>query len=424
MALKYRSIAGTNDILPQESSIWRHLEEEARKLFSTFGYKEIRTPILEPTELFIRSVGANTDIVEKEMYTFTDRDNKSISLRPEETAGVIRAYLQNGLYARQSLWKLFYISPVFRRERPQAGRFRQFHQIGAEVIGSYSAGTDAETIIWIRDYFKLLGVSDWKLKINSAGCDRCRPAYAMQLRSELANKIGGMCSDCQRRYKRNIFRVLDCKQPRCREVISRLPVIQDFLCPKCREHFEELKGYLDAQNISYEITPHLVRGLDYYTRTVYEFTSGGLGSQNAVAAGGRYDFLVQEMGGQPAGAVGFSIGLERLIMSLKPIMNQEGRLDIYLISLDKKSYNLNFSLLEKLRGYGISSDIDFEQKSVKSQMRTANKLNARYVIVRGSDEVKKDIITLKDMNKGTEEKIQEKKALNVLRKRLVKNSEI
>lgn len=406
MALKYQSITGTKDILPQDVHVWQYAEETARDLFSVFNYQEIRTPILENTELFIRSVGVDTDIVEKEMYTFTDKDEKSVSLRPEETAGVVRAYLENGLYSDQTFWKLYYIGPMFRRERPQAGRFRQFHQIGAEVIGSYLASADYETIIWVLEYFRKLNLSDVALQLNSAGCPKCKPGYIINLKSEVEPRLKAMCPDCQRRYKKNVFRLLDCKQEQCRKVIMGLPVITDFLCVECKDHFSELRSLLGG--IQYELNPHMVRGIDYYTRTIYEFVHKSLGSQNALAAGGRYDLLVREMGGQPTGAVGFSIGEERLTMLLKE-SGRQAAIKVYLISLDKESYRLNLKLLNELRGQGISADIDYEQKSLKAQMRTANKLGARYVILRGSEEIRLGVVTLKDMQNGTEEQISEEK---------------
>lgn len=405
MALKYQSITGTKDILPPEISVWQHVEKIAMDLFHIYGYQEIRTPIIENTELFIRSVGSDTDIVEKEMYTFVDRDEKSVSLRPEETAGVVRAYLENGLYGTQSLWKLYYIGPMFRRERPQAGRFRQFHQIGAEFIGSYLPSADYETILWLVEYFNKLNLTDVVLNLNSAGCPKCKPGYIMNLRGEVEPRLKAMCPDCQRRHKKNVFRLLDCKQEQCRKVIMELPVITDFLCPECKDHFSELKALLNG--VRYELNPHLVRGIDYYTRTIYEFIHKGLGSQNAIAAGGRYDLLVQEMGGQPTGAVGFSIGEERLVMALGKLSVPQESIGVYLISLDSESYNLNLKLLNELRKSGISSDIDYEQKSLKAQMRTANKLGARYVILRGSDEMRQGVVTLKDMQNGTEEKVSE-----------------
>lgn len=417
MALKYQSITGTKDIFPPEISRWQYLEKTARELFDTFGYQEIRTPIIENTELFMRSVGTDTDIVEKEMYTFVDRDNTSVSLRPEETAGVVRAYLEDGLYSTQSLWKLYYIGPMFRRERPQQGRFRQFHQIGAELIGSFLPNADCETILWQVEYFKKLKLVDVILNLNSAGCSKCKPGYTMRLKEEIEPKLKMMCPDCQRRYKRNVFRLLDCKMEQCRDVINELPVITDSLCGECVLHFNELKKLLESENISYELNPHLVRGIDYYTRTIYEFIHKGLGSQNAIAAGGRYDLLVQDMGGLPTGAVGFSIGEERLAMVLEKSENlsiPEATVKIYLISLDKESYNLNFKLLNELRRVGISSDIDYEQKSLKAQMRTANKLGVRYVILRGSEEIRAGVVTLKDMQSGTEEKIESGKVIEVI----------
>ncbi len=420
MAIKYRSINGTNDAFPPQIDLWQCVEGKARELFRRYGYQEIRTPIIEYTELFARSVGADTDIVEKEMYTFTDKSNRSISLRPEETAGVIRAYLEGSLYAKKPLWKLSYSGPMFRRERPQAGRLRQFHQIGAEVIGTYAASADAETIIWLRDYFRMFNLPDPELRLNSAGCQKCRPGYTMLLQEQLGLKIKDMCADCQRRYKRNIFRVLDCKQSQCRKIINGLPVIQDSLCGECREHFEELKSFLLAEKVTFKIDPHLVRGLDYYTRTVYEFISPleGLGAQNTIAAGGRYDRLVQEMGGPPTGAVGFSIGVERLIMALTQLnclQLPEDKLDVFLVSLDSESYAKNFTLLNELRRSGIQADINFQAKSVKAQMRLANKLGARYVIVRGEDERNNKIVKLKSMDQGLEKDIKEEEILEGLK---------
>ena len=408
MPIKYRSIAGTKDILPPAVSLWRKIEAEARDLFCTFNYREIRTPVIEHTELFVRSVGKDTDIVEKEMYTFTDRDEKSVSLRPEATAGAIRAYLQNGLYAVQSLWKLYYIGPMFRRERPQQGRLRQFHQIGAELIGSYLPSADCETIIWVLEYFRRLGVGDTVLNINSAGCPKCKPDYIMRLREELKPNIGKMCLDCQRRYKKNIFRMLDCKQPGCRVIIDRLPVITDYLCSECSDHFNKLRQLLDTEGIDYKLNPHLVRGLDYYNRTVYEFNHRELGSQDAIAAGGRYDILVKHLMGPVTGAVGFSIGVERLIMVMEKVSKASvptRGLDVYLISLDEESFQLNFTLINELRRNNISADIDYEQKSLKAQMRSANKQRAVLVILRGGDEIKKGVVTLKDMSTGEEQKV-------------------
>lgn len=417
MTLKYQSINGTRDIFSPEVSLWQHVEDSARMLFKIYNYQEIRTPIIENTELFTRSVGNTTDIVEKEMYTFVDRDESSISLRPEETAGVIRAYLQNGLYAAQSLCKLYYTGPMFRRERPQQGRFRQFHQIGAELIGSYLPSSDFEIISFIAQYLDSLKIKDYILNLNTAGCQKCRSGYTMRLKETLESKIKNMCTDCQRRYARNIFRVLDCKQDQCRKIIDTLPVISDFLCAECLDHFKELRRLLDEDGIVYEINPHLVRGIDYYTRTIFEFINKGLGSQNAFAAGGRYDLLVQDMGGLPTGAVGFSIGQERLIMillnALKGNISQD-KLNVYLISLDGDSYKLNTKLLSQLRKKGINSDIDYEQKSLKSQMRTANRFGARYVIIRGGEEIKEGIVKIKDMDNGKEEKVPEERVIELL----------
>jgi histidyl-tRNA synthetase len=377
---------------------------------------------METTELFSRSVGNATDIVEKEMYTFEDRDGQSVSLRPEETAGVVRAYLENGLYSNQSLNKLYYMGPMFRRERPQAGRYRQFHQIGAEFIGSYLPSADFEVIMWLNEYFKKIKITDIVLQINSAGCEKCRPGYSMTLKESLESKIGTMCADCQRRFKRNIFRVLDCKLDQCKKTISELPVITESLCTDCSAHFGDLKKMLDAEGIKYTINPHLVRGLDYYTRTVFEVLHTGLGSQNAVAAGGRYDLLIQDMGGLPTGAVGFSIGEERLTMvmqNLNIVVPQE-KINVYFVSLDKESYAKNLEQMYLLRKDGISADIDYEQKSLKAQMRIANKLSAKYVVIRGEEELKTEVATVKNMQDGTEEKIGDKVFVDEMNKRIGK----
>lgn len=421
MGLKYQKITGTRDIFAPEIFIWQHAEKVARKIFDIYSYQEIRTPIIESTELFVRSVGNTTDIVEKEMYTFVDRDESSVTLRPEETAGVIRSYLENGLYNNQSLCKFYYVGPMFRRERPQQGRYRQFHQIGAELIGSSVPSADFEIISFITDYFEALNLKGVELNLNSAGCQKCRPGYIMSLKQELDSKVKGMCQDCQRRYSRNIFRLLDCKQDGCKKIIDTLPVVKDFLCEECSNHFNKLKAYLEKENINYQIDPHLVRGIDYYTKTIFEFIHKGLGSQNAIAAGGRYDLLVQDMGGLPTGAVGFSIGEERLIMVLQQLEDKKietKSIDAYLISLDSESYEKNIFLLRALRKENINSDIDYELKSLKAQMRTANKMEAKYVIIRGSDEIKNGIVTLKDMKNGGESKVQENEIIKDIKKRL------
>lgn len=420
MTLKYQTISGTKDVFPPETYLWQYVEKVAHDQFQIFGFNEIRTPIIENTELFVRSVGSDTDIVEKEMYTFVDKDEKSVSLRPEETAGVIRAYLEGGLYSLQSMCKLYYIGPMFRRERPQQGRYRQFHQIGAELIGSYLPSTDVEAIIWLSQYFDKLKIKDIELNLNTSGCPKCKPGYSMILKEKIESQIASMCPDCQRRSKRNVFRLLDCKKDHCREIIKDLPLISDYLCIDCSSHFNDVKRLLNEQDVKFKINPHLVRGLDYYTRTVFEFIHKGLGSQNAVAAGGRYDLLVQEMGGQATGSVGFSIGEERLIMVLQKMDNlffPKSNIEVYFISLDTESYDLNLKLLYELRKSGISSDIDYEQKSLKAQMRTANRLGVKYVILRGSEEIKQGVITLKDMQNSSEEKINSEKILEVLLKK-------
>jgi histidyl-tRNA synthetase len=404
-----KAVKGMNDILPVEIGKWQYLEEISRKVFELYGYSEIRTPILEETSLFTRSIGENTDIVSKEMYSFSDSKGRKLSLRPEETAPVLRAYLEHNLHKKIGFIKLYYIGPMFRSEKPQSGRSRQFHQIGAEAIGSYSPYLDCESIALLVEIFRRLELKGWVLKLNSVGCEKCRPKFRRVLREFLKQDINLLCPDCQRKFNTNIFRILDCKKSGCRAVTKRAPVILNYLCKDCQEHFENVKQILDLMNISYQIDPHLVRGLDYYTRTTFEFVHHSLGAQNAIAAGGRYDNLAAELGGPRLGACGMSIGMERVLMVLKFLVREfpvSRATNLYLVTLGDEARRRGYKLLQKLREQNVKTHIDYEGKSLKAQLRTAGKLNSKYVVLLGEDELKKDIAILKNMETGKQSEIK------------------
>jgi len=406
MAIK--AVRGMNDILSPEVKNWRYLEETSRRLLQAYGYSEIRTPIVEDTSLFIRSVGRATDIVSKEMYSFRDSKGRNLSLRPEETAPVIRAYVEHSLNKKFGFSKFYYIGPMFRSERPQAGRSRQFHQIGTEAIGSYSPYLDCETIILLVDIFSALKLTGYLIRLNSVGCKACRIKFKKILKNTLSRHINLLCRDCQRKLTTNVFRILDCKKQGCQMVIRRMPVILDYLCRECRGHFENVKQILDGAGISYQIDPYLVRGLDYYTKTVFELVHPSLGSQNALAAGGRYDSLVNELGGPSLGACGMSIGMERVLMTLVslnkkiPALKEES---IYLVTIGEKAYREGYKILRDLRKQNIRTHIDYEGKSLKSQLRRAGSLNCRYVVILGENELKKEVAILKEMKTGRQVEI-------------------
>ncbi len=401
MAVK--AVRGMNDILPSEVKNWRYLEEASRRLLEAYGYSEIRTPIVEDTSLFTRSVGRATDIVSKEMYSFSDSKGRNLSLRPEETAPVIRAYVEHSLNKKFGFSKFYYIGPMFRRERPQAGRSRQFHQIGTEAIGSYSPYLDCETIILLVDIFSALKLTGCLIRLNSVGCKDCRVKFKKVLRNTLSRHINLLCRDCQRKLTTNVFRILDCKKQGCQMVIRRMPIILDYLCGECGGHFEKVKQILNEAGISYQIDPYLVRGLDYYTKTVFELVHPSLGSQNALAAGGRYDSLVNELGGPSLGACGMSIGMERVLMVLMslnkkmPALKEES---VYLVTIGEKAYREGYKILRDLRKQNIRTHIDYEEKSIKSQLRRAGSLGCRYVVILGENELEKEVAILKEMKTG------------------------
>lgn len=416
-ALRFKAVKGMQDIFPQESRRWVTLENIARRLGERYGYGEIRIPVLEPTRLFVRSIGENTDIVEKEMFTFTDAGKKSLTLRPEGTAGVVRAYLEKKIYVQRPLAKYFYLGPMFRRERPQAGRRRQFHQFGIEALGSLNPALDVETIDLLLFYLEEVGLKEWELGLNSVGCPECRPNYQKKLKLYLKEKQGSLCDHCKKRLEKNVLRILDCRNPRCQEIVSSAPVPSEFLCSDCHSHFETVKGLLSDLSLPFIFRPFLVRGLDYYTRTVFEVYCASLGAQDAVAAGGRYDNLIEDLGGPSLGAVGFSIGLERLLLGLgqRDIMvPAEAKVSVYCVSLNEIAFNLNFVLLSRLRREGIRGDIDYGSRSIKAQMREANKLKMDFALIRGDEEVEKGAVKVKDMKSGEEKLVPEKEVLSMV----------
>jgi histidyl-tRNA synthetase len=376
---------------------WHLLEATARRLLETSGYSEIKLPIFEASELFARSLGATTDIVEKEMYTFPDRDGKSLTLRPEGTASVIRAYIEHHLWGESPLTKVYYVGPMFRHERPQAGRFRQFHQIGAEAIGSQSPLLDAEFLILLDRLFRALGVTPTTLLLNSLGCPLCRPRYRDALTAFLADRIGDLCEACRRRFETNPLRILDCKREECRTATRDAPAITGYLGPECIGHFEAVTTALTDVGLRYRLEPRLVRGLDYYTKTAFEFTAEGLGAQNTIAAGGRYDGLVETLGGPPTPAVGFALGIER-VLALLPVGSAPAPgLGVFLAALGEAAGRRLAGLMTTLRDAGIRAETDYDRASLKSQMRKADKLGARFTVILGDDELATHTAVVRDM---------------------------
>ena len=385
---------GTKDILPQDMPVWHFMEEEANKLFTKYGVKEIRTPIFEATELFARGVGDTTDIVNKEMYTF-EKSERSLTLRPENTAGVVRAFIENGMHRLSAPVKLWYKGPMFRYERPQAGRQRQFHQVGVEVFGIKQATADAEVILMAVDYLNALGLNDLSVELNSLGCPECREVFKTKLKEALKPYLSQMCPDCQSRYEKNPLRLLDCKVEECKEIYAK-PEIQaiiqsDFICEDCSSHFEELKGYLNELKVNYSINKLLVRGLDYYNRTVFEIKSNNLGSQNAVCGGGRYDSLVKNLGGEDTPAVGFAMGMERLA-SLIQEKKEEKSLAFIVCNNPLESIKLTTELRRK----GLSCEFDLTNKKFVKQLEKASKV-AKYAIILGEDEIASNQVTIKNL---------------------------
>lgn len=411
---RYSAPRGTKDTLAEEAALWHYIEELFRSVGNAFGYKEIRTPTFEEVGLFTRGIGEDTDIVNKEMYVFQDRGGRTLALRPEGTAPVVRAYIEHGLYVTQPFVKFYYIASLFRYERPQAGRFREHHQMGVEAIGSGSPYLDAEVICLAHHFLDSVGIKDKELYLNSVGCPICRPNYIERLREFLLPRREALCEDCRRRLEVNPLRVLDCKREGCKAVTADVPPIYDYLCNDCASHFAKVKELLGELAIPFQINPRLVRGLDYYTKTAFEIVSTELGAQNSVCGGGRYDGLVEELGGPPTPAVGMGIGLERILLSLAgnaPSLDQA--IDVFLALEEERFRDEAFLLLMKFRGMGIRADMDYEEKSLKSQLRQANRLRAKYCLIIRAD----GLAVLRDMRDGTQKKITLEQAIEELTKR-------
>ncbi|MGZ3577744.1 MAG: histidine--tRNA ligase [Syntrophales bacterium] len=400
------TVRGFKDILPVETGKWQYIEKIARELLANFGFREIRVPILEKTELFKRSIGESTDIVEKEMYTFLDRGDEYLTLRPEATASIVRAYLEHAMYAHDPVARLYTIGPMFRRERPQKGRYRQFHQINAELLGIDDPRTDAEVILLLMQFLKRTEISDLRLQVNSLGCTECRPSFRKALSDFLAGKEDHLCNDCQRRLALNPLRVFDCKNTNCIEVINDAPQILNFLCPGCMDHFTKVKEALGMFAIAFEVNAKMVRGLDYYAKTTFEVVTEHLGAQNAVAGGGRYDGLVKDLGGPDIPGIGFAIGMERLI-AISSLKDEKFFLSpqLFIAALGDKAQGLAFSLCNRLRTMGIKTEMDYGGKSLKSQMKRADKLSSHYALILGDREISENRAEFRNMQKGTQETI-------------------
>ncbi|MBI4464966.1 MAG: histidine--tRNA ligase [Acidobacteria bacterium] len=411
-----RAVKGMRDILPSESALWEHIEQTARQVFRSYAYREIRTPLVEPTELFARGVGQDTDIVTKEMYTFEDRDEQSLTLRPEATASVVRAYIEHKLYEQPGLKKLYYMGPMFRRERPQKGRYRQFFQIGAEAIGSESPTVDAEVIEMLIVLLQRLGIEGFTLLLNSVGCATCRPAYVARLRDALRQVRGDLCGDCQRRSETNPLRVLDCKVPDDQPTINKLPDILHALCSGCLNHFFKVQGYLQDQNIPFTWQPRMVRGLDYYTRTTFEIVHGSLGAQNSLLGGGRYDGLSEALGGPPAPGIGFSIGEDRLALTLAQAARRASAAVpaaplLYIAWLGDAAYGRAVELARELRVRGVTIEIAPEPAKLKKSLELASRISIPHVLIVGEQELQEERYTLRDMSAGEQRTVTKEELL-------------
>jgi histidyl-tRNA synthetase len=395
--MKISAIRGFRDILPEESALWQTLVDQAHASFSAYGFSEIVVPILEKTDLFARAIGETTDIVEKEMYTFVDRDDASLTLRPEGTASVLRAYIEHSLFHKEPVSKLFYIGPMFRRERPQKGRYRQFHQIGAEILGRDDPFIDAELLLMLHDFFTALQL-DVVIDVNSLGCPVCRPRYRESLRLFGESKLAELCEDCHGRLHRNPLRLLDCKKDGCRQATASAPAFSDFLCDPCSSHFSRVQQHLQQEQVAVQVNPRLVRGLDYYCRTSFEVLAQGLGSQNAVCGGGRYDGLVEQLGGPAVPGIGFAIGVERLAMLVQAQnRNFSTPPAVFIAPLGAAAEGQAFALARRLRQAGYRVELESGDRGLKTQMRRADKLGARHVLILGENELAAGKGTVRDM---------------------------
>ena len=411
---------GCKDVLPSQVYLWHRIEETARKTAAAYAFKEIRTPVFEHTELFARGVGDTTDIVNKEMYTFLDKGGRSVTLRPEGTAGVARAFLEHGLAGGVMPFKAYYMISAFRYERPQAGRLREFHQFGAELYGAAGPEADAEAISFADSFLRALGLEKVALRINSIGCKHCRARYHEALKAYFAPHLGGMCEDCRNRYEKNPMRILDCKVEGCKAVAAGAPRMLDYLCDDCRAHFDRVRSLLTQAGVAHTVDPSIVRGLDYYSRTVFEFVSAAAGAQGTVLGGGRYDTLLEQMDGKAVPAVGFAAGMERLLL----VMESEGKLpapeegvDCYLAGMDASSRERAFLLADELRRQGVSCETDLMERSVKAQFKYADKTGARFVAVLGERELLEGAAEVKDMKTSSSERVKLEELANYIQRR-------
>ncbi len=409
MAEINRAVKGTNDILPSDSHKWQFVEEKMLETALLYGFKEIRVPVFEHTEVFLRSVGDTTDVVQKEMYTFDDKGGRSITLRPELTAGVIRSAIENGLVNAALPQKVCYIGGCYRYEKPQAGRLREFHQFGVECMGAAAPAADAEVISLARQILINLGIEDISLEINSIGCPECRKKYHAALKEYFESKKGELCATCNDRLERNPMRILDCKSPICSDIAKDAPVVIDYLCDDCAAHFEGVKAHLNAAKINYKINPHIVRGLDYYTRTVFEFVSGDIGAQSTVCGGGRYDGLISQMGGPSVPSLGFAMGIERLMLAI----NNKGielptakTADLYIATMGENAAIKATEICTIVREEGYKAQTDICSRGLKAQMKYADKIGAKFTVVLGDNEIETGKVKLKDMSNGSETEIK------------------
>lgn len=410
---------GTKDVLPQDSYKWQYVESAARKICRLFNVKEIRTPVFEHTELFTRSIGGDTDVVSKEMYTFEDKGGRSLTLKPEGTACVARSYVENTLEANSLPLKMFYFTPVFRYERPQAGRYREHHQFGVEIYGAASPAMDYEVIQLAYDFLSALNISGLKLHLNSIGCPECRQKYNEALKLYLQQNIGALCPTCRERFERNPLRIIDCKVPECKKIVAGAPRIIDYICGECKEHLASLRAYLDDAGVPYEIDPDIVRGLDYYTKTVFEFVTTALGAQGTVCGGGRYDNLVESVGGKPTPCVGFGLGLERLILLMETLglpFGEGNGIDAFIMSQSPSYVDECLKTVRRLRAAGISAETEYNSRSLKAQFKYADKIGAKTAVVIGENEISSGKLTVKRLADGNTFEIDKEEIVEFMRR--------
>jgi len=416
--LQYKSLRGMSDLLPPESLLWGRIRRTAQELFENFGFSEILTPVLEKTDLFTRNVGQTTDIVEKQMYTFEDKRGDSISLRPEGTTPVVRAYLENQLYHPDPYKKLYYWAPMYRYERMQKGRYRQHTQVGAEVFGIDHPHIDAETIYMLTQFYDAVGLKSYQVEINSLGCQDCRPKYRVLLLKALRPQIKDLCADCNRRLEKNPMRTFDCKQEGCVEIAATLPLLMDHLCEACSKHFDQVKVSLGQLNLAFTVNPKIVRGLDYYVRTAFEIIGENLGAKNALGGGGRYNGLIKSLGGNDIAGFGFGAGIERLVLALEDEAKPKPEIDLFVAALGGKAQSFSYALVNKLRLQQLSVEIDYEDRPLKKQMQRADRMNAKYVLIIGENEIDKGEAVLRNMTTKVQKDLSIGKLLETVKQEI------